>query len=93
MVCKGAFFALRNLSRIRRYLNSNAAKMLVHSFVSAKLDYGNILLLGSTEETSEKTTTGFAFCSEDCCTSCTVRFHNTGSPRFALVACEAEDRI
>ena len=45
-VCKGAFFVLRNLSRIRRYLSSDAAKMLVHSFVSAKLDYGNALLLG-----------------------------------------------
>ena len=37
---------LRNLSRIRRYLSNDAAKMLLHSFVSAKLDYGNALLLG-----------------------------------------------
>ena len=45
-ICKGAFFMIRNISRIRRLLTTDAAKSLVHSFVSTKLDYCNSLLYG-----------------------------------------------
>lgn len=45
-ICKSAFYMLRNISRIRRYLTNDAAKSLVHSFVSTKLDYCNSLLYG-----------------------------------------------
>ena len=37
---------IRNISRIRWYLSTDAAKSLVHSFVSSKLDYCNSLLYG-----------------------------------------------
>jgi hypothetical protein len=45
-VCKRAFFEIRNISRIRKYLNDKAAVTLVHSFVTSKLDYCNALLYG-----------------------------------------------
>jgi len=45
-VCQSAFFHLRNISRIRKYLTQDAAKTVVHAFVTAKLDYCNSLLYG-----------------------------------------------
>ena len=34
-VCKAAFYHLRSISRIRKYLSSQTAEMLVHPFVSS----------------------------------------------------------
>ena len=45
-LCKSAYFALRNISRVRKFLSTEAAKSLVHSFVSSRLDYCNSLLFG-----------------------------------------------
>jgi hypothetical protein len=44
--CKRAFFEIRNISRIRKFLTGKAAKSLVHAFVTSKLDYCNALLFG-----------------------------------------------
>ena len=45
-VCKSAFFHLRNISKIRGFLNQNyeTTKTLVHAFVTSKVDYCNSLL-------------------------------------------------
>ena len=53
-VCKAAFYHLRNMSRIRKYLSSQTAEMLVHAFVSARLDYCNSLLYGLPKELLKK---------------------------------------
>ena len=44
--CKSSFYHLRNLSRIRKYLARETAAIVVHAFVTSKLDYCNSLLLG-----------------------------------------------
>lgn len=44
-VCKIAFFHLRNIGSIRRYLTSDACATLVHSLVSSRIDYCNALLV------------------------------------------------
>ena len=44
--CKSAFFILRKVSRIRRYITTEAAKTLIHSLISSKIDYCNGLLFG-----------------------------------------------
>ena len=36
---KGAFFHLRNIAKIRKYINTATAEVFVHSFVSTKLDF------------------------------------------------------
>ena len=41
-----AFFQLRNIRQIRKYLNDNATETLVHAFISSKLDYCNSIFLG-----------------------------------------------
>ena len=40
-VCKSAFFHLRNISKIRGFLNTETTKTLVHAFVTSKVDYCN----------------------------------------------------
>ncbi|XP_068685082.1 uncharacterized protein [Montipora foliosa] len=43
-VCKSAFYHLRNLSRIRKFISTETAKTLVHAFISSKLDHCKSLL-------------------------------------------------
>ena len=45
-VCKSAFYQLRNIARIRKYLSPKTTELLVHAFVSSKLDFCNSLLYG-----------------------------------------------
>lgn len=45
-VCKSSFYHLRNISRIRKYLTRGTPEMVVHAFVTSKLDYCNSLLYG-----------------------------------------------
>ena len=45
-ICKSSFYHLRNISSIRKYLSSTTTEILVHAFVSSKLDYCNSLLYG-----------------------------------------------
>ena len=44
-VCKTAFFHLRNIGQIRKYLTQDACITLVHSLVSSRIDYCNSLLV------------------------------------------------
>jgi hypothetical protein len=44
--CSSAWFHLRNIWKIRKYLNNSATETLVHAFVSSKLDQCNSLLYG-----------------------------------------------
>ena len=43
-VCRSAFFQLRKIGIIRRYLSDDSCATLVHSFVTSRLDYCNSLL-------------------------------------------------
>ena len=45
-ICRRAYFHLRRIARIKKYLTSAAVAQLVHAFVSTQLDYGNSLLVG-----------------------------------------------
>lgn len=43
---KSCLYHIRDLRRIRRYLNLDSAKLLAHALVSSRLDYCNSLLFG-----------------------------------------------
>ena len=45
-ICKSAFFQIRNISRIRKFLSVSCTKALVHAFVTCSLDNCNSLLYG-----------------------------------------------
>ena len=48
-VCQSCYFHLRNIGRVRRYLNSVACAQISHSFVTSKLDSCNSLLIKLSE--------------------------------------------
>jgi len=53
-MCRSAYFHLRNIAHIRRFLTSAAAMSLVHSLVTSRLDYCNSLLAGSPSTSVQK---------------------------------------
>ena len=46
MVCRSANFQLRNLGKIRKYLDKRTTAMVVHAFITSRLDNLNSLLYG-----------------------------------------------
>ena len=46
-IIKGAFYHIRNISKIRKYISKSDIEILIHSFVSSKLDFCNSLPFGS----------------------------------------------
>ena len=45
-LCKSSHYHLRHISKIRKYLDENSTEMLVHAFVSSRLDQYNALPIG-----------------------------------------------
>ena len=45
-------FHIRNISRIRKYLNQSAAEQIIHAFVTSRLDNGNALFVWSPAESN-----------------------------------------
>jgi hypothetical protein len=43
-ICKKARFHLRNIGKLRKYLNDESTQKIVHAFVSSHLDCNNALL-------------------------------------------------
>ena len=42
-ICKSSFYHLRNIAKIRKYLSQDTCEILVHAFISSKLDHRNSL--------------------------------------------------
>ena len=45
-VCKSAFYALNNIRKIRKYLDSHSTERLIHAFISSHIDNCNSLFCG-----------------------------------------------
>jgi hypothetical protein len=45
-ICRSAYFHLRNIGQVRKYLNKQATEAIIHAFVSSRLDNGNAILYG-----------------------------------------------
>ena len=44
--CKSGWFHLRNIGKIRQFLDKGATEILVHAFVTSRIDFNNALYLG-----------------------------------------------
>jgi len=44
--CQGAWFQLKKIGRIRKYLDQKSTERLIHAFVTSRLDINNSLLYG-----------------------------------------------
>ena len=53
-VSSKCFFRLRQLRRIRRSLDGETVAVLVHAFITSRVDYSNCLLAGAPKSTIEK---------------------------------------
>ena len=53
MLCKSAF-SLKNISKIRKFLDRDNTERLVHAFISSKIDYCNSILIGLPNEEIDK---------------------------------------
>ena len=53
-VTKSCFYQIRQVRSIRRLVTVDAAKTLVHAFVSSRVDYCNSLYYGATEGVHKK---------------------------------------
>ena len=55
-VCQSAYFQIWNLlSSIRKFLSKDTAEILIHAFVTSRLDNANALLNGIPEQQLKKT--------------------------------------
>ena len=53
-VCKSAYYHLRRINKIRKYLTMDSTKTLVHSLVTGRLDYCNSLYSGLTSKATHR---------------------------------------
>jgi hypothetical protein len=53
-VCRTAFMEIRNIGRIRKFLDEKSTASLVHAFVISKIDYCNSLLHGLPQRQLDK---------------------------------------
>lgn len=53
-ICKSAFYHLRNIGKIRKYLSQKSVIILVHAFITSKLDFCNSLFYGLPKHLPQK---------------------------------------
>ena len=46
VICQASFYHLRNISKIRRYLSQDTTEILIHAYITSKLNNCNSLLYG-----------------------------------------------
>ena len=54
LVCRSAYFQLRNIGRIRPYLTVQTTRSIINCLVTSRLDYCNSLLQGASQSVLNK---------------------------------------
>ena len=53
-ICRSAYFHLRNIGAMRKYLNHSATAILVHAFIFSKIDLNNSMLINLPDRLLDK---------------------------------------
>jgi hypothetical protein len=53
-VCQSSYYQIRNLNSIRKMLSQDTAAIITHAFITSRLDNGNCLLNGITDQLLKK---------------------------------------
>ena len=53
-ICKSGWFQLSRIGRIRPYLDSKSTQILVHAFITSRIDMNNCLLIGLPKNLTKK---------------------------------------
>ena len=83
-LCRTLNFQLKNIARIRKYLDQDTCQHIVRSFVLSRLDYGNSLLAGSTNAQSNKLQ---HLQNRAACLICSAKRHEHISPYLTRIHC------
>jgi len=54
IISSASFYWLRQLQQVRRSLDDESAAILVHAFVTSRVDYCNLLLAGAPKSVTDK---------------------------------------
>ena len=84
-------FHIRNISRIRKYLNQSAAEQIIHAFVTSRLDNGNALFLWSPAESNISSSAHTKHSSSCCNFVQKVMPYHSNVERTALASCFTEN--
>ena len=53
-ICRSAYFHLRNIGAMRKYLNQSATAILVHAFIFSRIDLNNSMLINLPDQLLDK---------------------------------------
>ena len=90
IVCVSSFH-IRNISRIRKYLNQSAAEQIIHAFVTSRLDNGNALFYGLPQNSNISSSAHTKHSSSCCNFVQKVMPYHSNVERIALASCFTEN--
>ena len=91
--CKMAFYHLRNIARIKNCLSRDDAEILVHAFISSKLDFCNALLYGLPKSVIDRLQYCAKLCGSTGDQNTKLRTHNTNSSETTLATSQTTNYV
>ena len=85
-ICQTAYFELKRISSIRRFLTEDATKTLVTSYILSRLDYCNCLLMGTPNSVIQPLQKNSELCCKTCSLGTPSSPRNTSPGKTALAS-------
>ena len=48
-ICQAGYYQLRNIAKLRRYMDQSSLETIIHAFITSRIDYCNSLLCGANQ--------------------------------------------
>ena len=92
-VCQSALYHIKNIGRIRKFLDRDSCERIIHAFVTSRLDLNNALLTGIARRCSHQTAKGPKHRGSGGHSHGREGPHNSGSQGPSLAASALENSI